>query len=148
MHLLFYHSSLSRNLLKILQLKCHFGEVFALNLCIASCHPTFFTSHPRISQMQRPSRASHKATLYKSKHTSLLLYTEVRSRRNSKGLNSTRISFCLSPAPPTVIRLFVLQKKLLQFFQTSLQNSEDFRSHKLDSSPFLFFRYSRSNESL
>ena len=45
------------------------------------------------------------------------------------------------------MRLFVLNKKLLQFFQTKkLQTSKDFKRDKLHSSPFLFVRYFGSNE--
>ena len=62
----------------------------------------------------------------------MLLYTEVRSRENTL----MDASFCVAKKAASV-----LPNKRLQI-------SEDFRRHKLHSSPFLFVRYFGSNELL
>ena len=61
----------------------------------------FQTLHPWVSQKQRPRKTSYEAAWYRSEYKSLLLYTEVRP-----------------PGNTLMDAFFVLQKKLLQFFQT------------------------------
>ena len=51
-------------------------------MCVSSCHPTF-SNFPWISQKQLLRRALCEAAPYRSKYTSLLRYTEVRSRGNT-----------------------------------------------------------------
>ena len=110
----------------------HFGKIFALKLCVAICHPAFLTFHPWTSQKQQPCKASCEAAPYRSEHTSLLFYTKVRSRGNTL----MDASFCVAKEAASVLP------------NKRLQNSDDFRRHKLHSSPLLFVKYFGSNESL
>ena len=111
----------------------HFREVFVLKLCVVSCHPYFLNFTPLdISAATTSQSFIRRCTMYsRSEYTSLLLYTEVGSGRNN-----------------LVDGLFVLQKKLLRFFQTKdytiqkILEDINFILHP----PFLFVKYFGSNK--